>query len=94
MRPRGNPAAPQLWAVAGPGETEPPSGKGVARGNAHPIALRYSRGAWTQVVGDNQPGGGNPFAIEEEELRGVGQLFAGVAARTGLARSLAFHQFP
>jgi len=78
-----NRAPSQVWAVAGPGETGPPSGKGVARGIAHPIALRYFDGAWTQVVGDNEAGGGNPFAAEQEELKGIGQLFAGVAAEPG-----------
>jgi hypothetical protein len=40
------PATPQLWAVAGPDRTSPPGGQGVA----HPIAMRLSKGVWTQVV--------------------------------------------
>lgn len=39
---------PQLWAVAGVprGVPQPPAGRGIG----HPIALRLSGGAWTQVV--------------------------------------------
>jgi hypothetical protein len=40
------PATPQLWAVAGPGRTSPTGNQGVP----HPIALRLSKGIWTQVV--------------------------------------------
>jgi len=40
------PAAPQLWAVAGPGTTRPPVGQAVA----HSVALRYSNEEWTQIV--------------------------------------------
>jgi hypothetical protein len=57
------PAHPQLWAVAGAvrkPETKP--GEGVA----HPIVLRYSEGAWTQVVGGPDPGGDDPFGTAEQ----------------------------
>lgn len=40
------PASPQLWAIAGADSTTPPAGQG----RAHPIALRYSGEAWTQIV--------------------------------------------
>jgi hypothetical protein len=60
-----NAEAPQLWAIAAPHTT----------GNAHPIALRYSEGAWTQVVGNEEPGGGGPFKS--------GEVPTGVAAEPG-----------
>ena len=72
-----NPASPQLWAVAGPDTTKPSSSK---EGVAHPIALRYSQGAWTQVVGGSDPGGDDPF---KEEEGASGELFHGVAAEPG-----------
>jgi hypothetical protein len=59
--------APQLWAVGGPHLT----------GNAHPLALRYSEGLWTQVVGNDEPGGGGPFK--------PGEILTGVAAEPGAA---------
>jgi hypothetical protein len=40
------PASPQLWALAGPDTTNPPLGQGVA----HPVALRYSKEEWAQIV--------------------------------------------
>lgn len=40
------PASQQLWAVAGPDSTTPPAGEG----SAHPVVLRYSDEAWTQIV--------------------------------------------
>ncbi len=73
-----NPAPPQLWAAAGPDTTKPSSGEGVA----HAIVLRYSQGAWTQVVGGSEPGGEDPFK-QEEEGGALGELFQGVAAEPG-----------
>jgi hypothetical protein len=64
------PQAPQLWAVA-----EPAQGH-----TGHPIALRYSQGAWTQVIGNGS--GDDPFEAEEGE-RVLGRLFEGVAAEPG-----------
>lgn len=40
------PATPQLWAVAGPDRASPPGSQAAA----HPVALRLSKGVWTQVV--------------------------------------------
>jgi hypothetical protein len=40
------PPTPQLWAVAGPDSTAPPTDED----KAHPIALRYIDEEWTQVV--------------------------------------------
>jgi hypothetical protein len=40
------PASEQLWAVAGPDSTAPPTGDGTA----HPVALRHINEAWTQVL--------------------------------------------
>ncbi len=72
-----NPAPPQLWAAAGPDGAKPPSSS--REGVAHTIVLRYSQGAWTQVVGGSEPGGEDPF--EQEELEELpGELFQGVAA--------------
>jgi hypothetical protein len=75
-----NPAPPQLWVAAGPDATKPPSSS--KEGVAHTIVLRYSQGAWTQVVGGSEPGGGDPFAKEEAE-EVPGELFQGVAAEPG-----------
>jgi hypothetical protein len=75
-----NPAPPQLWAAAGPDATKPSSTEGVA----HAIVLRYSQGAWTQVVGDGKPGGDDPFKEDEQE-EVPGELFQGVAAEPGSA---------
>lgn len=63
---------PQLWAVAGPNGTEPASS---SAGTAHPLALRYFEGAWTQVVGGEDPGGDEPFQ--------AGELPQGVASEPG-----------
>jgi len=63
-----NPAAPQLWAIAGPDGSEASSSAG---GVAHPIALRYSEDpttheyTWAQVLGSENPGGDDPFGAEE-----------------------------
>ena len=77
-----NPAPPQLWAVAGPDATKPPSASKA--GIAHPLALRYSQGAWAQVVGGSDPGGDDPFKQDEAE-QALGELFQGVAAEPGTA---------
>jgi hypothetical protein len=65
-----SPAAPQLWAVAGPYERAEAASSGA--GVAHPIALRYAtdpltgeRG-WTQVIGNEEFGGGDPFPPGDE----------------------------
>ncbi|HWY89187.1 MAG TPA: hypothetical protein VNY31_00805, partial [Solirubrobacteraceae bacterium] len=57
-----NPAAPQLWAVAGANGREPSSS---SAGAAHTIALRYFEGAWSQVLGGAGPGGDEPLGPEE-----------------------------
>lgn len=75
-----NPAPPQLWAAAGADTTTPSSAS--KEGAAHPIVLRYTQGAWTQVVGSGDPGGDDPFA--PEEVGAVpGELFTGVAGEPG-----------
>ncbi len=55
------PADPQLWAIAGADSTAPPAGQG----RAHPVALRYSDEAWTQVVPDlaSFPAGEEPDGV-------------------------------
>jgi hypothetical protein len=68
------PATPQVWAVAGRvNEPEPRASEGVA----HPIALRYSGGLWSQVLGGGSPGGNDPF--------GAGETPVGVAPEPGAA---------
>jgi hypothetical protein len=65
----GNPAAAQLWAIAGPNGAEAAS-SGV--GVAHTIALRYAADpashehVWMQVLGSEEFGGGDPFDAEEQ----------------------------
>jgi hypothetical protein len=65
-----NPASPQLWAVAAPYEAAEAASSGA--GVAHPIALRYAEDpltreyGWTQVIGSEDFGGGDPFAPDEE----------------------------
>jgi hypothetical protein len=71
---------PQLWAAAGPDTTVPSSSS--KEGVAHPIVLRYSQGAWTQVVGNDEPGGDDPFSSEQVQAV-PGELFTGVAAEPG-----------
>jgi hypothetical protein len=56
----------QLWALATRASELPvhmPSSKGLA----HPIVLRDSAGAWSQVVGGKGNGGEDPFQFEGEE---------------------------
>jgi hypothetical protein len=55
------PAAPQLWAVAGPDSTGPRSGQG----DAHPVALRYANEEWTQIVPNlaNFEAGEDPIGV-------------------------------
>jgi hypothetical protein len=73
------PQTPQLWAVTGAdGTAAPISSEGVG----HPLALRYSEGAWTQVVGGEGPGGGEPGG--EEPFTGE-ETPTGVAAEPGSA---------
>jgi hypothetical protein len=52
---------PQMWAVAGPSPKSPPAGSVVA----HPVALRYSAGSWTQVVPQlgTLPAGTQPVGV-------------------------------
>lgn len=69
-----NPAPPQLWAVAGPYERAEAASSGA--GVAHTIGLRYAEDpltherVWTQVIGNEEFGGSDPFA-EGEEPDGV-----------------------
>jgi hypothetical protein len=63
-----NQQPPQMWALAGWDGLEAQSS---SEGDAHPIALRFSEGAWSQVVGGEGPGGGEPggaepFAADEQ----------------------------
>jgi len=75
------PSSPQLWAVAGPYERAEAASSGA--GVAHPLALRYAEDpltrehAWTQVIGSEAFGGGDPFGAEEEPQ--------GVAPEPGVA---------
>jgi hypothetical protein len=57
-------AAAQLWAVAAP-SANPPKNLRSSEGIAHTIVLRYSQGAWSQVVGSKAPGGSEPFTATE-----------------------------
>jgi hypothetical protein len=62
-----NPQTPELWALAGWDGLEPLNS---SEGKAHPIALRFSEGLWSQVVGGEGPDGATPgpaepFAIDE-----------------------------
>jgi hypothetical protein len=61
--PGGSPT--QLWALAAP-SPNPPGDLRSSEGLAHTIAMRYSEGAWSQVVGSaDVPGGEEPFEAEE-----------------------------
>jgi hypothetical protein len=53
---------PQVWAIAGPNKAELAHPDEEAQ--AHPIALRYAKGVWRQVVGGEGPGGGPPGGEE------------------------------
>jgi hypothetical protein len=69
---------PQVWAIAGPNKTEPAHLGEEAK--AHPIALRYARGVWQQVVGGEGPGGGPPGG---EEPFGANEQPQSIAAEPG-----------
>lgn len=61
---QGNSATAQLWALATRASQLPasiPSSKGLA----HTLVLRYSEGAWSQILGGEEPGGDEPFTDEE-----------------------------
>lgn len=60
----GNGATAQLWALAAP-VAEPPANLPSSKGVAHTIVLRDARGEWSQIVGDAQPGGDEPFQAQE-----------------------------
>jgi hypothetical protein len=90
----GGPSSPQLWAVAGPYERAEAASSGA--GVAHPLALRYARDpltgayAWTQVIGSEAFGGGDPFGAEEEPVGvapepGVGAAWIALHTEDGLA---------
>jgi hypothetical protein len=62
-----NQQAPELWALAGWDGLEPLNS---SEGKAHPIALRFSEGLWSQIVGGEGPNGtapgpAEPFAVDE-----------------------------
>jgi len=59
-------ATPQLWALATRAK-ELPAHMPSSEGLAHPIVLRDSQGAWSQIVGGQGNGGENPFEVEGEE---------------------------
>jgi hypothetical protein len=69
----------QLWAIAGPNGNEP---ENSSEGTAHTIALRYSQGIWTQVLGGEGPGGKAPGGSEPLESEAAP---TGVAAEPGSA---------
>jgi hypothetical protein len=74
-----NQHAPQLWAVAGASGVESPS-------PAHPIALRFSEGTWSQVAGGEGSGRNEPFTYTSKAAGGettVEETPIGVAAEPG-----------
>jgi hypothetical protein len=68
----------QMWALAAQDGNEPTNS---SEGVAHTIALRYSQGIWTQVLGGEGPGGEEPLKAEEAPE----EIPTGVAAEPGAA---------